>query len=83
MRTIKPNRNSYNYVMRKIRPNNKDYLVFFDDRVENLEMAKRHGWVTVSINPKSRNHHSFVDLSFPNIYRALNFFSSVKNRKSI
>jgi len=81
MGVIKPNKYSYSYVMNKVKPKNNDYLVFFDDRDENLEMAKKHGWVTVSINPKPKNHLSFVDLSFPNIHRALNFFSSVKNRR--
>tara|TARA_Y100000590_G_C15330746_1_gene867575 strand:+ start:247 stop:732 length:486 start_codon:yes stop_codon:yes gene_type:complete len=80
MGSIKPSIHAYKHVIKNIKPKKKDKLVFFDDRVENLWAAKRHGWVTVSISPNSRSKYPFVDLSFPNIHAALEFFLSIKNK---
>lgn len=80
MGCIKPSIKSYRYVMNKIKPKRKDKIIFFDDRLENLYTAKRQGWVTVSISPHSKDKYKFVDLSFPNICTALEFFLSIKNK---
>ena len=54
---------------------NNDNIIFFDDLVENLEEAKRHGWVTVLILPTSKpTKNKKVDLHFTDIYSALYFF---------
>jgi len=81
---MKPNINSYKYVERDIMIDfvSLDYIlefentiIFFDDRLENLKSAKLCGWNTVFIgNENMRFNYKFIDLSFNNIYDALNYF---------
>ena len=51
----------------------RNTFVFFEDTLENLETAKKNGWITVWIHPYfyEKNHYHYVDYSYPNIYDAL------------
>lgn len=51
-----------------------DKCVFFEDTLENLKEAKKIGWKTIFIGPKLIKKYKFVDLEFPNIHLALEFF---------
>ena len=50
-----------------------DIIYFFDDLVENLNSAKRLGWVTFWIHPNYRSGSSypFIDKSYPDIKTCL------------
>ena len=50
-------------------------ILFFDDRLENLEMAAAQGWYTIWIHPQYSNHaqYNYVNLAFGNIKDALSF----------
>ena len=58
-----------------------DICVFFDDLPENLIEAKNLGWTTVLIS-KEKYIHNNIDFWFPNIYLALNYFTTRINKKS-
>lgn len=71
---MKPYYESFNYVNYVILQKNKDIeeIVFFDDMLENLKIAKKYfGWTTVWISPNFNNKPHYVDYSFANIYDAL------------
>ena len=70
-RYMKPDPYVYNLLSKHCK---KEEKIFFDDMIENLEEAKRQGWITVLILPGPRLNISFIDLHFPNIYEALYFF---------
>ena len=46
----KPDIRAYEYVRRKFKLDKNIGTFFFEDTVENLEIAKKMGWVTVFIN---------------------------------
>jgi len=74
---LKPNQSAFQKfeVMNNI--NQEDKCVFFEDSIENLIAAKDRGWITVFIGPNTtRNMHESIDFYFPNIYVALNYFTS-------
>ncbi len=55
--------------------------IFFDDKIENLAIPKKKGWITFLINPKKynkirRNNIKYwcVDYCFPDICTALEYF---------
>lgn len=56
-------------------------IVFFDDRVENLEYPKSRGWTTVWICPLVNDAQpTFVDYVFPNVYVALDYFVMLRTQ---
>ena len=76
---MKPYLDSFQFVQKKIlrdlqRSNNEFY--FFDDMLENLNTAKKLGWITIYISPDflKKDTLDFVDYSFPNIFQALLHF---------
>ena len=75
--SMKPYISSYYHVQKQIVKdkyyNNK--IIFFDDNYENLQSAKRIGWITVWIHPKFIEKQKYMDYSFPNIYHALLYFT--------
>jgi len=70
---MKPLYKSFEYVNSEIYryKNNKDIIIFFDDLIDNLLMAKRFGWITVWISPNFNKKPISIDYAFPNIYDAL------------
>jgi len=71
---MKPEVYAFNklYMLNNITQNDK--VVFFEDSIENLIVAKnKFGWITVFIYPK-RIKLKEIDFWFPNIYAALTFF---------
>ena len=51
----------------------KDKIVFFEDSIENLIVAKSFGWITVLIGNYNKKLPE-IDFYFLNINEALNFF---------
>jgi HAD superfamily hydrolase (TIGR01509 family) len=87
---VKPHVNAYlnaEKSVRSISPLSSWNFIFFDDLVENLNAAKKMGWVTVLVN-KDYPHYSKeklkqVDYAFHDIYQALFYFVSIQNRTSV
>ena len=78
-KSIKPNLKSYLEVRKYLNSNPKDVNIFFDDRLENLEMAKKIGWKTVHIHKiEIKPKPKYVDSWFPDINTALHSFSQRK-----
>ena len=78
IKILKPEYNSYYRCMMVSGIQQTDKCVFFDDLPENLIAAKSCGWITVLIN-RNKYMDNNIDFWFPNIYIALNFFSSKIN----
>ena len=76
MPAMKPHVESFKFVEADIKKfiNNKNKYYFFDDRLENLEMAKRRGWNTIWVNINYMNKPIFVDNAFPNIHTAIMYY---------
>ena len=73
---MKPHIKSFNYVLNDIKKNiksNNDYY-FFDDRLDNLQVAKSIGWYTIWINIDFINKPFYIDHAFPNIHTAVMYF---------
>ena len=78
IKDLKPFKSSYEKFIQvnNILPN--DYVFFFEDSLDNLEMAKRFGWITFYIGPQSQTHLPFVDMSFKSIEDNLEYFIAKK-----
>ena len=76
MPAMKPNMLSYKFVENDIRKNinEKNKYYFFDDRLENLEVAKARGWETIWIHEDFMSKPFYVDHAFPNIHTAVMFY---------
>lgn len=70
---MKPSIKSFQNFIKKVKINDYDKCVFFEDTLENLITAKTLGWITVLISP-NKILSDDVDFWFPNIHVALNFF---------
>ena len=66
----KPNMCAYLYVTHKFNLKKRVKTYFFEDTLENLESAKKLGWITVFIS-KNIKKHKYVDYIFPNIETAI------------
>jgi FMN phosphatase YigB (HAD superfamily) len=83
---MKPYPEAYNYVNTNILRNiyynyNQDVdIYFFDDLIENLYMAKKHGWITILIKPftQSNKIYSYIDYHFETIVDALYYFKKLE-----
>ena len=77
MPAMKPHVESYKFVEADIKKfiNKKNQYYFFDDRLENLEMAKRRGWNTIWVNINFIDKPYYVDYAYPNIHTAVMYFS--------
>ena len=77
MPEMKPHINSYKFVEKNIKKdyNDKNKYYFFDDRLDNLHMAKTRGWNTIWIHINFIDKPYYVDYAFPNIHTALLYFS--------
>ena len=77
---LKPHHFSYLSLYKIANMNKDDRCIFFDDLIENLVGAKNLGWITVLINPNTKEkdylHNNNIDFYFPNINEALDFFLS-------
>lgn len=76
---LKPDPLAYKTVQYMIGYHDPD-VIFFDDRIENLQMADKFDWITVLINPNNNNLRgggSGSDLEFPTIEYAMDFFSNI------
>ena len=74
--SMKPYISSYYHVQKQIIKrdyNNK--IIFFDDNYQNLQSAKRIGWITVWVHPSFIEKTKYMDYAFPNIYQALLHFT--------
>tara|TARA_Y100000817_G_scaffold313976_1_gene311421 strand:+ start:7266 stop:7724 length:459 start_codon:yes stop_codon:yes gene_type:complete len=74
---MKPFAQSFKYVNNEIDKNINE-VFFADDMVENLESAKKIGWITIWISPDFLNKEKWIDYAFPNIYDAMTFFKLKK-----
>ena len=75
---LKPNINAYTFIQKHIIPQPNDTIIFFDDQLINLKVAKKFGWKTVHIHPFFNSiDQKYVNFWFKNIYKALAFF--IKN----
>lgn len=57
--------------------------VFFDDRPENMIVAKQYGWITVYIGqpiPPVIVISQYMDFQFPTIENALKYFITLQNK---
>ena len=82
---MKPDIRSFLFVEKNILYSdyNKDEtntFVFFDDLLDNLNTAKKKGWITIWIHPRfnTKKLYNFIDYSYPNIYDALNKIKDIK-----
>lgn len=74
----KPDIRAYKYVIKKFKLDKNIETFFFEDTIENLETAKKIGWVTVFINndkiPKKKlEGYKFIDYKFSCVEQALIF----------
>lgn len=80
---LKPDPNIFIKFMRKNEISLRDKVLFFEDTLENLEMAKKLGWITIFIQGDSTAkmfpRPKGVDFIFPNIKEALNLFNHHMN----
>ena len=76
---LKPNFSSYRQFIEMTNIKSRDKCVFFEDNVDNLIQAKNFGWITVLITKENVINEN-IDLQFPNIYVALNYFLSKINK---
>jgi len=77
----KPDPRIYDYAIKKFEIHKKDTIIFFEDNLENLEVAKRvYNWITVLITPGELHPKpTYVDYYFKNIEEAL-LFLLVRNK---
>ena len=76
---FKPSLKSYNEIIRVNNIKDTDKIIFFEDTIENLIVAKKkYNWITVDITGKYYNNES-VDFSFNNIEQSLQFFINCLN----
>ena len=70
---MKPLYESFLYVDKEINRNktNQDVIIFFDDIIDNLLMARKFGWITVWVSPDFQKKPKTIDYAFANIYDAL------------
>lgn len=85
---MKPDYRSFNSVQNDINYYYKDTsnkIYFFDDLLENLETAKKLGWITFWINPKFLDGHQydFIDHSFKDINTCLIYLEKQNNNNNI
>ena len=78
---LKPNFSSYRQFIEMTNIKSKDKCVFFEDSIDNLIQAKNFGWITVLITKENVINEN-IDLQFPNIYVALNYFLSKINKNN-
>ena len=78
---LKPNFSSYRQFIEMTNIKSRDKCVFFEDNVDNLIQAKNFGWITVLITKENVINEN-IDLQFPNIYVALNYFLSKINKNN-
>ena len=72
---LKPNKKAYKFIQNRIRPKQNDSIIFFDDQLINLKIAKKFGWKTVHIHPSYNSiEQIYIDYWFKNVYKALDFF---------
>ena len=77
---LKPNVSAYESFININNIKNNDLCVFFDDQPINLIESKKFGWITVLISSEIILNEN-IDLHFPNIHIALNYFlSKIRNR---
>ena len=77
---MKPDFNAFHLVHQRIKFNNvslfSEYsnpnILFFDDRLENLETAKKFNWTTIYIGTEEKPN--YVDYKFKNIIIAIHYF---------
>jgi len=74
IKDLKPFKSAYEkfILFNKIPPS--DHVFFFEDMLENLQMAKTFGWITFYIGKENMNHLPYVDMSFRTIENALEYF---------
>ena len=75
---FKPSIESYLKIIDYNNIKRNDKVIFFEDTIENLVVAKeKFHWITVLIGPHIKS--PYVDFSFPNINQALSFFNNCIN----
>ena len=75
---MKPDPLSFIKVINHINYQNNEIIIFFDDQLPNLKIAKAFKWVTVWIHKNSSQSykHNYVDFSFPTIKEALKYLKN-------
>ena len=82
----KPDINIYYNFINKCSIKKDDKILFFEDRIENLEIAKKFNWITIYIsgphsnylNSKSQlNLPKFIDYIFVDLKQALEYFYNI------
>ena len=80
---MKPEFRSFNGVQNilyyKHNTSKNDTYIFFDDLPQNLQTAKKIGWITIWVHDKCHQNYDFVDYAFKDIYNALIFIKSKIN----
>jgi len=74
IKDLKPFKSAYEkfIALNNIQPT--DYVFFFEDMLENLQMAKTFGWITFYIGEDNMNHLPYVNMSFKTIENTLEYF---------
>lgn len=80
----KPNINIYHKFIDKCSISKQDEIYFFEDRIENLEIAKKFNWITIYIcgpysqylnkNNLNFNLPDYIDYIFKDIRQAMEYF---------
>ena len=63
----------HNYIYNHNYSNLCQSIIFYDDMLENLESAKKLGWITVWITKSNNNPPPYVDYSSDNIIDAITY----------
>lgn len=58
-------------------------IIFFDDKLSNLKVAKKQGWITCLINNNFNKNKLFIDYRFADIVSALDNFIPEENLNKI
>jgi len=82
IRDFKPFKDSYTKFMDVANITNNDKIIFFEDTMENLEVAKLYGWHTIYIGKDYHSNcaYNYIDKSFNTIEDSLEHVISNLNR---
>lgn len=71
---MKPKMTCFNKFISKTKINkSKDHVIFFEDNLSNLGVAKMYNWLTFYIGSDDHSFLPFVDICFQNIEDSLKF----------
>ena len=71
---MKPNHSMYLLINEDIKKKTNEKVIFFDDKKENLIIAKYYNWITVYITSDSNKDTNHSNYKFESISKAIKLF---------